>query len=164
MSTSSDFTGRIQARGQYDYLDESEAGEELLPGNLITPSVNAISKVGANASASGIPFAIVTVDLYQGTYGNSTSTTDQWDVPYDSGTDAVPYQMPKPGSRYWVRSTADDIAVDDLLQIEPSTGRVQPYGTGSLDGAIIGVARTANTGNEQSDSAAADDLILVQFS
>jgi len=45
-----------------------------------------------------------------------------------------------------------------------STGRVQPYGGGSVDGYIVGVARTANFGNEQSDAATADDLVLVEFS
>jgi len=162
MSTSNKFTGRIQARGQYDYLDEGVAQESLLPGNVIAPSGGNVSKLGV--VAAGVPFGIVTTDLYQGTYGNNPSATDQWNKPYAIGESAVPYQMPKPGSRYWVRTTGDEISSGDNVQLVASTGRIEPYGANSVDGNIVGVAITANFGNEQSDSAEADDLVLVQFS
>jgi len=165
MSTSSQFTGRIQARGQYQYNNAEKAGESLLPGNLVQlQSSGNVGKVGSEATEPGVAFQVAVTDLFQGTYGNyPASSTNQWDRAWESGQE-VQTEIPQAGSRYWVRTTADEIEIGDLLQIEPSTGRVHPYGSGSVNGYIIGVARTGNVGNEQSDSAAADDLVLVEFS
>jgi len=158
MSTSATFADRIRAYSPWGPIGEAPllTGETIKAGHAVRTDADgkAYLPVAADVSAASVVFKVA---LENALIGNDVT------VDYDTAEERVQLITPQKGDRIWMRTSADDVAVNDNLQLVADTGQVAPFGTGSEDLAIIGRALTANVGNEQSDTSDADDLVLVEI-
>jgi len=156
MSTSSQFKERIKAYSPWGAVKELNAQAATIPGTIVNRASNGaeFAKPGSGAVENASVGLFVAIE--------NANVGDRYNVEYEAGAIMIAVH-PQSGDRFWVRTTDADINIGDNLQIQANTGRVEPLGSGSVDGAVVGTAVTANQGNEQSDSAATDDLVLVEF-